>query len=109
MLQIQIPSGFASSQTLSLDGVLFTLELRWNSRAQAWSMDLYDAASNLLAGGLRLVADTPLLERFGKRDDFPAGDFIAFDSSAQGLDPGYEDLGTRVSLLYVTAEEVAAA
>ena len=96
MLEIQIPTAYASSQTLSLDGVLFTLELRWNSRAQAWSLDLYDASSTLIAGGLRLVADTPLLERFGKRADFPAGDLIAFDSSGQGLEIGRASCRERV-------------
>lgn len=108
MLQIPIPPGFASSQTLSLEGVLFTLDLRWNSRAQAWVLDLYDGGGALLAGGLRLVADAPLLERFGARTDFPPGELIAFDTSGRGQDPGHADLGTRVPLLYLTAEEVAA-
>lgn len=106
---ISIPKTYASSQTLLLEGSLFTVDLRWNSRAQAWSLDMYDGNGVLLAGGVRIVADAPLLERFGLRKDFPAGEILALDTSNAGEDPGFADFGTRVLFVYMTAAEVASA
>lgn len=85
-----------------LDGTTYTLQFRWNVRCSAWFMDVLDeTADNVLVGGLQLVVDFPLgVYQTGRN---PPGVFMLIDASGLGLDPGINDLGQRVRLLYFTA------
>lgn len=90
-----------------LDGVTYTLQIRWNVRASSWYMDVLDeAGGTVVAGGAghRLVANWPLgAYRTGRQ---PPGAFLCEDTSGQDLDPALADLGTRCRLLYFTASEL---
>ena len=91
-----------------LDGVTYTLEFRWNVRLGAWFMNVLDAdgeEARLL--GLRLVADYPLAANIADRT--PPGVFLALDTGAavgSGEDPGFDDLGSRVQLMYIPKAEL---
>jgi hypothetical protein len=90
-----------------LDGVTYTLEFRRNVRVGAWFMNGYDITGTVLYfAGVKLVADFPLAAYNTARQ--PAGFFIAKDTSGQGIDPGINDLGVRVQLVYVTVAELNA-
>lgn len=92
----------------TLDGVTYTLEFRWNVRLGAWFMNVLDAEGvepRLI--GVRLVADYPLAQNIVDRD--PPGYFLAVDTGAAagfGVDPGFDDLGSRVQLVYVPEAEI---
>jgi len=89
-----------------LDGVTYTLECRWNVRLGAWFLRvLDDQGVAVLLGDQRLVADYPLALAITSRS--PSGLLAALDTSGQGLDPGFTDLGGRVKLVYVTTAELA--
>ena len=90
-----------------LDGVRFGLVFRWNARFEYWTFDIKDASGNVLLAGRKVVVDVPLLGRF-KNEGLPAGDLLAVDTTGERQDPGLADFGTRVRMIYLTAEDVAA-
>lgn len=109
-IQIPIPTAPIRpyvSLKVTLDGVAFEVRLRWNERAERWFFSLYDAEERTLAPSRAVVLDYPLLARFIRgRRRLPAGQFVAVDTADTGVEPGLEELGTRVQLVYVTAAEL---
>jgi hypothetical protein len=92
---------------VELDGVLFTLEFRWNARAEGWFASLFDGEGEELARGMRVVVDLPLFARM-KDERWPAGFLFVQDTTGRHRDPGRYELGSSAVLLYADAAEVAA-
>lgn len=100
-----------------LDGVTYTLQVKWNPRLGAWFMDVLDETGQIYyQSSLRLVVNWPLAAyNVGRK---PPGLFVAIDTSGAGLDPGNlgqgpsggllpaNDLGTRVKLNYYSKAEL---
>ncbi len=88
-----------------LDGVTYTLQVRWNVRAGAWYLDVLDeAGENVLLAGVKLVVNWPLGAYSTGRQ--PPGVFTVVDTGGQGADPDLAGLGVRWTLLYFTAAEM---
>lgn len=91
--------------TTILDGVEVGFRLRWNDRASAWYMGIFDAAGDLIIDSVQLS-----LNRFIGigicNDGFPPGVFFVFDNSGSNVEATLEDLGDRVLVGYFTEEEV---
>lgn len=102
-----------------LEDVTYTLEFRWNERATridgdgneaagAWFMNVFDAEGvTPLALSVRLVVDYPLAVVPVDRE--PPGIFFAIDTEGvigEGVDPDFDDLGTRVQLHYATSDDL---
>lgn len=97
---------FFDLQTV-LDDVTYTLEIRWNTRAEAWFMNVLDIEGIVVyQAGLKLVANWMTSAYTTGRN--PPGSFFLLDTSGQGEEPGEEDLGDRHKLLYFTASEIGA-
>lgn len=102
-------------ETVTLDGVEFDFEFRWNNRDSAWYLSIYDptvAAADdgsrvPILGSIPVLVGWPLLNQYRMRTR-PLGELVALDTSGQDADPGRRDLGSRVLLLYYTRDEVAA-
>lgn len=94
-------------QATALDGEDYVLRFQWNARAGGWFLELADADGVPIVSGVRIVADFPLLRRVTDPRR-PPGELIAADLSGQALDPGFAELGERVVLTYLDAEEVGA-
>lgn len=92
---------------VELDGATFTIELRWNKRAEGWFASLYDSEGAALAQGVRVVADLPLFVR-APRTRRPKGVLYVSDTTGGHADPGRYQLGSSALLLYADAAEVAA-
>ena len=104
-----IPANTSSwSQISALDGVSFVLAFRWSQREGHWILDVADAEGVAIVSGLALVTGQPLLR--GVIDPRrPAGELVVVDTtSAWDVDPGFDDLGERFRLAYVSAAEIAA-
>jgi hypothetical protein len=90
---------------VNLEDVTYTLQFRWNVRLGAWFMSIFDEQGTTpILVGLRLVADWPLGAYNTGRN--PPGVFVAHDTSSQGIDPGVDDLGSRVQLVYFSSTEL---
>ena len=88
-------------EQVALDGATYTLGLQWNVRDESWYLSLADEAGPIVSG-LRVVADTPLLQ-FVAHARRPPGELLALDTSGVGLDPQLGELGARVLLCYLEA------
>jgi hypothetical protein len=88
-----------------LDGTVYTMEFRWNTRSQAWFMHVCTEQGEHIISSVRVVIDAPLgVRSLDARK--PKGVFFAVDTSGSRRDPGITDLGDRVQLIYFSAAEL---
>jgi hypothetical protein len=88
---------------VTLEGVSYELQLLYNLRSDSWSLNVFNASGDLLAGSIKAVVNFPLLKYFTDLE-LPTGDLYFWDQSGSNTDPGRNDLGTRVLLVYKEAE-----
>jgi hypothetical protein len=94
------------SLQVNLDGATYTMNIRWNSRASAWFMDiLTEDADTVIVAGLRIIVDFPM--NLYRADRKPPGMLFALDTSGESRDPGIGELGDRVQLCYFSTAELA--
>lgn len=108
-IQLPYPPVPFYSQRVTLDGADYTLKFEWNMR-NGWFMGLSDASEEVIFEPKKLVVDWDLLRNVTDERK-PPGALVLFDSSYQGLDPGYEELDQRCVLTYIPlaqAEEIRA-
>ena len=87
------------SFTTDLEGTTYVFDFYWNDRAVGWFFNIKDSASNYILAGVRVVLGFPLAGRSGK-STMPPGVLMAVDTTGQNIEPGLNDLGGRVQLLY---------
>ena len=95
-----------ATQVVQLGGVNYSLTTRWNDRASAWILDVALEDGTPLASGLALRAGQAVGSFIRRLPGGWPGMLFCEDTSGRDLDPGFQDLGTRVRLVYVTAEEL---
>jgi hypothetical protein len=91
--------------TLPLDGATYRLRLTYRQRQDRWYVDLFDADDAALVRGAMLTVDTPLLEDI-RIPGLPPGALMCLDTTGAGEPCGYEDLGRRCVLLYLSADDL---
>lgn len=96
------------TEQVTLEGVVYTLGFRWSAREASWYMDVMEADGTPILMGTKVLPGWHLGWRC-KDPRFPPGAFAALDSSGADEPPGLHDLGDRVTIVYLTAEEKAAA
>lgn len=116
-LRIPTSTTFAFySQTTTLDGQDYVFRFLWNQREGTWFFSLFDADEDPIVEGLKVVVNLPLL-RLVTDERKPPGVLLAVDTTAPevdrsagekvlALDPGLEELGERVLLLYFSEAEI---
>lgn len=107
VLPIEPSNGYYSIRP-TLDGVTYEITVRWNDRVGAYFLDLYDAERTPLVLGRRVVIEWDIFGLARNLDGAPPGTIMAMDTTPRKEDPVFDDFGTRVLLLYLDAEEVAA-
>lgn len=89
----------------TLEAVTYTVQLRWNVRAQAWfATVLNEPGDTVLIGDTRLVANWPMNFYFTGRT--PPGCLVVIDTSGAGEDPSLDGLGDRWQIWYVSSAEL---
>jgi hypothetical protein len=105
MVQIPILSAQTPRWTekLVLDGTRYTLGFNWNTREQAWYVDLADGLGNPICMSIKVVPGVALWNQYKGIGGFPPGDLYLSDnqSNLQMASIGYGDLGQRFVLVYV--------
>lgn len=89
----------------TIDTVPYLFDVRWNSRDEAWYMDVLESSEKPIVLGLKLVLGTYV----GRRCNhalFKQGVFIVSDTSGSGRDATFDDFGTRVILMYIPIDEL---
>jgi hypothetical protein len=88
------------SMRVPLNGVEFLLAFKWNTREGAWYFTISDAAGVPIRSGVKVTLGPGLL-RSCVDVRRPRGEFIAVDTTGQGQEAGFTDLGDRVLLTFV--------
>ncbi len=96
----------AFTQDVDFDGVTYSLSLWWNFRDEAWYLDFADSAGVTLRTGIKVVLGIDLLNGHAS---LPAGNLLAVPTDPAQVEIAKEDMGNKVSLIYATPADVAAA
>lgn len=81
-----------------LSGLQYTLNVRWNKFANAWSMDIYDVNQIPLVSGVPLVTGADLLAQLKYLGI--GGQLIVQSDGVTNAVPTYENLGSVGHLYY---------
>lgn len=84
----------------SLSGVVYTLQLNFNTRVQLWHLDIMDASNNPIYMGIPLIIDTDLLYQC-VNPLRPLGTMVVLDTTNQEQNPGRNSFGTTHILMYI--------
>jgi len=95
---------FSQVTTLSRRNYVFTFH--WNAREAAWYMDLADEDENPISLARRITIGFPLITRCTDPRK-PPGTLMAIDATGGDLDPAFDDLGSRVQIVYIEPEDLA--
>ena len=85
---------------IDLDGVTYTLGIRFNSREDRWFLDVKDASETPIILGIKVILNVDLIGRF-QQAELPSGELFVLNSdSDEEVEPGAGDLGENTLLLY---------
>lgn len=88
-----------------LEGRVYTLNVRWAGRESRWYLDVFDDDHVPIYTGIAVVLNFPLGFRCASTAWWP-GALFATDTSGSNTEPGFDDLGARVQLIYFSSEEL---
>jgi hypothetical protein len=97
------PSTPSYRVSTTLGDTQYLLDVHWNERAEAWYFDILAADETRIRSGIKVVLGTFLGGRC-VTPGFPDGVLVATDTSGEGRDAGFDDLGTRVVVLFIPYE-----
>lgn len=105
IIQLPLSADPAQSFTTQLGASKYAFEVRYNSRNGVWTFDMADSAT-----GVAIVTGCPILLGVDFIDPYNLGigAMVAQDLSGQNKDAGADDLGTRVVVYWVSANETFA-
>jgi hypothetical protein len=84
---------------IELEQVLYGFSFAWNDRSGFWTMTITDAVGEPLINGVKLQTGWLLVDLL-KLEGFPPGSLFCLDSSGQNLNPGRDNFGSTVILMY---------
>lgn len=99
-----VPSVQSYRFATALDGTSYIFDVRWNGRDESWYMDVLADDESTIWSGIRIVIGS-LLGRRCVDERFPRGAMMAVDLTGGKRDATFDDLGTRVAVLFYTPEE----
>lgn len=88
---------------VALDGSTYAVRVQWNQREARWTLDLADVDSSPIVSGVPLVVGWSLLSLVTDSRK-PPGDLVVYRLDGGADEPGLDELGTAVALLYYEAE-----
>ena len=86
---------------ISLDSVVYTLRLRFNSRMDRWIFDIADSSNNDILLGLPLLIQRDLFGQY-ILSGLPNGMLIVTDDTEQDEQPTRNSFGTDKTLNYLS-------
>jgi len=105
ILQLDVRSDIPAYQfRQNLDGTVYTLRFRWQSRMCVWIFDILNEQEEPLLVGMPVLTNSNINRRF-LRAGVPPGFFVSADESGQNRNPDRETFGQEVKFFYVEAEQ----
>lgn len=103
ILDLQITSEPCQRFEITLGEIDYSIEIKFNDRSLLWTIDLSEAISSLiLFAGVPLLLGEDLLAPY----NYKIGKLMILNNSAEFFDATSENLGTSLSLYYVTDDEL---
>lgn len=101
--KIPLTSDFPNYEIrIELDGVVFNMAFRYNTREGRWFMDIKDASDVMLVAGIKLILGVQLIERF-QDIRLPFGSLFMINEDNSTEEPGRSNLGINALMLYEEA------
>jgi len=94
--------------SVDLSGVRYQLYVTWNTIMENWYMTILDVNDKILLGGLRLVPNVLLFEKYrASVPELPIGDLVIFDREGkmETAEITRYNLVSRFDLSYVISGE----
>jgi len=104
---VQIPTDSTVSsfeEVVTLDSINYLLRIYWNTRDEAWYMDIFTPANDPIICGLKLVDNYDFSGCY-VQSDVPPGMFLLYDDSNSGESCGRYGLGNNYILIYISADD----
>lgn len=107
------PSDTNYELRLTFDSLVYLFAVRWNSRDESFYLSIYEQNTGPTTGrsrvpvieGARLVLGVNI-GRSSSHPFFSRHTFKMVDSSQQGIEALYDDIGTRVFLMHMSIDEI---
>lgn len=87
---------------ITLEGTAYFFEFYFNKRKDRWIMDILNQQKEPVLLGTPLLTDVEMFDRFAF-DEMPPGLFVVLNLETNQLNPGRNDLGGIVKLIYEEA------
>lgn len=87
------------SETITLDGETFTIQISYNNRDTYWYLDLLDSAGEIIRTGIKMVQSWPLLLSLVTAAR-PDGELLLLRLDGQKLHVTKRDLSVNADLIY---------
>jgi hypothetical protein len=84
----------------TLSGINYKIKIQWNVQNEFWTISLYTSDDIPIIEGQRIVINYSLFSTCSN-PLLPPGLFYAIDESETNEEPGEEDLGNRIKVLYL--------
>ena len=102
MTAIEVPitaDGSAFEFSAALNSQLFWFKFSFNPRQQRWIFSLFDADKQPIRQGMAVITGYPVLNRVQDVRK-PMGQIVFIDTANTAKPPSFNDLGTRVRMVY---------
>jgi hypothetical protein len=102
-----IPSNGNYRFGTTIENAGYNFVVRWSTVEACWYFSIFEVNEDPIIQGVKIVTGTYLGRRCA-HPLFDAGVFIAIDlaSEEQPTDPGFDDLGTRVVVVFVPVQDL---
>lgn len=87
-----------------LDGINYEYRFIFNDRTQLWGMDIFDDTGELLLGGVPMLVNQDILDKYRNDKRLPQGTLFITNLVEENVDPGRDNFGTDVILFYQDVE-----
>lgn len=84
--------------SIDLEDDVFQFTIHWNENDSAWYLDLLGISNDVNIKGIKLVTGVNLIKPYAILE---LGGLYVIDNDGEGLDPDYDNIGTRYQLYYV--------
>jgi len=102
--ELPVRSDFkAYSFQVNLDGQVYEIKIRFNTRVGRWYINIKDTSGNEILSGIKLLTNIPLIGQYQSLANLPPGEFMCIDETGYNKDAGINDLGNDVKLVYIEA------
>jgi hypothetical protein len=105
-LQLHLESTAQFEYRVDLEDAEFTLAFRYADRLGQWLLTVTDSDGNKIITSRPCLLGVRMLKGNTKATR-PAGDLVFVDTSSSGTEATFDDFGSRVLLVYLTAAEVS--